>query len=120
MPNPGSRRNASIPQGWVSCFTMTMPPPMASDERPPTPRQGPHPRPAVGFGWDAVGLTCRAVQDWGGVRRERAGRTGCADRPGYAAGAAAVARRPSAADAAALPPRAVGLVPAASHDLHCR
>ena len=32
---------------------------------------GPGPRPAVGFGWDAVGLTCRAVQDWGGAGEDR-------------------------------------------------
>jgi hypothetical protein len=59
------------------------------------------------------------VRDLSGVSRAGAGRRACAGRSGWAAGAVAVAWRPSAAGAAALPPGALGLVPAASRCSIC-
>jgi hypothetical protein len=67
------------------------------------------------LGCGLVGLAVGAV---GGVSRAGAGRRACAGRWGWVAGAAAADRRPGAAGAALVPSRGVGLVPAASGDLH--
>src|SRR4029453_8910288 len=67
-----------------------------------------------GDGWDAVGLAGLAVAELDGGSRGGAGRGGGVG----VEGAPPPARRPSAAGAAVVPPPALGLVPAASRDLH--